>query len=299
MSQKKRKQKTARESRKIRKKETALETTRRQIREHWNSYASNWSKHADQFSRDQHYEWMSGFLTNNQRVLEIGTGDGTGTLAIHRNTPTVVSIDHNPGCQDIAEEKLIAAGVTVKRERRSTVDIHGQSIRLKYSPPRSSVSDGEVLLIEGDIGNDDELALEEWLISLPKFDAVVCWNIGTYTVLHNSYGTPEEYRLRTQRVTYRLADRILRPGGIVHIIDRGPVALNKALGIDIEEALLEVHRAQASGTSLIVDASGIASRSFQLPLDESGIVMKFEDETGAVSPVTGEVAFWSVILRKP
>ena len=298
MSNKKRKQKAARSVRNGRKNDVAAESVRLLVEDDWKSYALNWSKHAERFRSAGHYVWMAGFLEQFGRVLEIGTGEGSGTIAIFQNGSTVISVDHNPICQDVAEARLVDTGIPVSRERCSKINADEKGFRVTYAAPQLEIVDGEVLLIEGDVGNDDEKELEEWLFTLPRFDAIACWNIGTYTALHSSVGTPVEYRLRTQNVVYELADRILRPGGVLHIVDRGPVSSEANLENDTE-GLLECHRDQASVTSLSVDPASVSRRNFILPPEETGITMKHKNESGDFVPVTGEMVFWSVLARKP
>tara|TARA_R110002096_G_scaffold252595_4_gene445489 strand:- start:693 stop:1589 length:897 start_codon:yes stop_codon:yes gene_type:complete len=298
MTNKKRNRKAARAARKKRKKDAAAEDLLSEVEKNWNPYAKNWSKHADHFRLTGYYDWMASFLKQFHRVFEIGTGDGSGTVALARNGSTVVSVDHNPKCQDIAEVRLASAGISTTRERRGKINSVGQGYRMTYSKPMSMVIDGEVLLLEGDVGNDHDTELSEWLLSSPKFDAIACWNIGTYTALHQSFGTPQEYRLRTQNVTYELAECILRPGGVLHIIDRGQTPTDSTRATCIE-GLLECHRDQASVTSLLVDSKSVEARQFVQPSEDTGIVMKRKDDTDNFQVEAGEMAFWSIIARKP
>jgi hypothetical protein len=135
-------------------------------------------------------------------------------------------------------------------------------------------------------------------LASPKFDAIACWNIGTYTALHQSFGTPQQFRLRTQNIAYQLADLILRPGGVVHIIDRSLVPTEANLDSDVQ-GLLDCHRDQASVTSLVVDPNSVAIRRYVQPAEDTGIVMKREEETGVSQTEAGEMAFCSILATKP
>jgi len=298
MSNKKRNQKAARAARNRRKKDAAAEALRPLVEDNWRPYAVNWSKHAGQFGPPGHYDWMAGFIKQFGRVLEIGTGEGSGTVAIFRNGSTVISVDHNPICQDKAEALLANTGIPTKRERRGQINACGQGCRMTYTAPQSDIVDGEVLLIEGDVGNDDDQELVKWLLDSPRFDAIACWNIGTYTALHSSFGTPKEYRLRTQNIAYELAERILRPGGVLHLIDRGPASTEENFVSDTQ-GLLDCHRDQASVTSLLVDPTSVATRHFIPPSAETGITMKYRDESDNFQSATGEMVFWSILAAKP
>jgi predicted methyltransferase len=58
--------------------------------------------------------------------------------------------------------------------------------------------------------------------------------------------TPDEHRLAVQTLVYRLADRVLRPGGVLQVVDR----MSEPLGEALAAGILRVQRAQSKGTSL-------------------------------------------------
>jgi len=105
-----------------------------------------------------------------------------------------------------------------------------------------------VNLFEGDILTDDEV--EEFLCTQPKFDAVAVWLVGTHPLRFECYNIHElniqntgDYRLFVQNKAYELANRILRIGGVLHIIDRGEIPTTEELRNDC----LNSHREQANG----------------------------------------------------
>jgi SAM-dependent methyltransferase len=298
MTDKRRKQKAARASRNRRKRNEKANLIQAAVEDCWSSYATNWQHHSDQFRLGGHYQWMAGFLKNRERILEIGTGDGSGTVALFQNGSTVLSIDHNPKCHDIAEASFAAAGIAARREQRGKIQTAEAGFRIKYAAPQSTLMQGEVLLLEGDVANDDEAVLEEWLLDLPPFDAVACWNIGTYSVLVDSYGTPPQYRLRVQNVVYEIANRVLRPGGVLHIVDRGPAPSETQKDTFID-GLLDCHLDQASVTSLTIERKSIVSRQFLLASDESEITMKQKSDSGEFERSNSEMVFWSILATKP
>lgn len=298
MSSKKRKQKAARATRNKRKRDEKTALAQELVEDCWNSYAIKWGHHSECFRIGEHYKWMAGFMQKRDRILEIGTGDGAGTVALFQNCSTLLSIDHNPKCLDIAHVRLSEAGIPVRLERRGEIQITETGFRIEYATPQSVVAKDEVLLMEGDIANDDDVGLEQWLASLPEFDAIACWNIGTYSLLVDSFGTPSEYRLRTQNVAYELADRILRPGGVFHIVDRAPANVQTQHDA-LVNGLVECHRDQARGTSLTIDAASIARRNFTLDADRTGIVMKNKDESGQFTDSSNEMVFLSIFATKP
>jgi len=104
---------------------------------------------------------------------------------------------------------------------------------------------GCALLVEGNVLTDPEL--QEWLRSFGQLDVIVCWCIGIHQAVHFNTllgyrNTKEEtYRLRVQNAFYDFAGNILRPTGLLHIVDR--------LGSDSRdqrESIAEAHREQAS-----------------------------------------------------
>jgi predicted O-methyltransferase YrrM len=122
MNKKRRADKAARRQRNQRKREAlaaAVEGPLNQVRE---QYANNWAiGHAAHFKAQGHYEWMAGFLDGCPRIVEVGTGDGSGTIALCRRGAVVVSIEKNPFCLQVAERNLREAGIPVIAEPRGTV----------------------------------------------------------------------------------------------------------------------------------------------------------------------------------
>ncbi len=58
--------------------------------------------------------------------------------------------------------------------------------------------------------------------------------------------TADEARLALQTLVYRLADRVLRDGGVLQVVDRFPEPFDEARSTGI----VRLQRAQARGTSL-------------------------------------------------
>jgi SAM-dependent methyltransferase len=268
------------------------------INEHRRFYARTWEKaQAHKFEQDAHYEWMASFLEGYQTVLEIGTGTGEGTRALLERGHTVISIDENPECIKLAHNRIASTGREVVYEARERLIVAENGYTIQYSVPQSSPVVKGALLLDGDIINDPELLT--WLEKLSPIDAVVCWLIGTHEArpantlfLRRRVNNPGEYRLCVQNRVYEVADKVLRPEGVVHIVDRGE-QLTKSL----EEDVLNAHRDQASVTSLNVES--IDYRLYQEPDAEKKIPM---GETLGVSgrvPQDYNPAIISIIARKP
>jgi hypothetical protein len=85
-------------------------------------------------------------------------------------------------------------------------------------------------------------------------DAVTCWLLDLRAARPEvveklramGLRTPEEHRLAVQTLVYRLADRVLRPGGVLQIVDR----TDEPFGESLAAGMVRLQRAQSRGTSL-------------------------------------------------
>jgi len=153
------------------------------------------------------------------------------------------------------------------------------------------------MILEADVLNDPRLV--EWLREVGPFDGVACWLVGSHglrSLYMNEDGTtvrkPTLYRLQVQNRVYELADSILRPGGILHVVDRGTMPSDE----EKKRSLLESHREQASPTSLVVESADWRPvESFDTP---GGVKMEPGEVSRKDPPERVEWAFESVISRK-
>ena len=269
------------------------------IRENRLSYARRWGRyHASKFEQDGHYEWMASFLGGHRVVLEIGTGTAQGTKALLEKGHTVISIDENPECLKIAERFLLSEGYKVTYEPREEIRIEHDGYSIDYHAPESPLIEGGALLLEGDVLNDPELLA--WLTKLPV-DAVVCWLLGTHearphnTIFHSiKVGNPGEYRLRVQNRIYEIADKVLKPGGILHIVDRGEAPAEDE---SLDEDTLTAHRDQASVTTLEVESTDY--RLYEEPTDPKALPMGLTLGLSGRMPTNYRPALVSITSRKP
>lgn len=218
---------------------------------HRKQYLAKWTSTTRAIEQDGHYAWMSSFLTGRDRVLEIGTGTGASTLAIAKTARALVGIDENPLCVDETEELLRAAEVPVTRERRERAyRASPDSYGITYSRPQARLGDG-VVLLEGDLVNDEHLI--EWLRQSGPFDAIACWCIGTHgarqfnEAISTRARNEKEYRFLVQNRVYEVADEILRPGGILHVVDRCPIEITDAA----RTMMVQVHDEQVDRKSVV------------------------------------------------
>lgn len=197
-------------------------------------YATRWNLSASHHTEGGDYAWMAGFVRGYDRVVEIGTGTGQSTGILLDHGHSVISVDENPVCIHMAASYLAArrqsATVATERAHRALVRDAPQHIpeahAVLYAPVANAVDPacGSALLLEGNVLIDPMLI--SWLTHLPPRDAIVCWLIGIHEAVHFhsqlGYGgtDPRMYRIRVHNEIYKLADKILRPGGILHIVDR-------------------------------------------------------------------------------
>jgi hypothetical protein len=86
-----------------------------------------------------------------------------------------------------------------------------------------------------------------------RLDAVTCWLLDVTRAKADAQTrlramglrTPDEHRLAVQTLVYRLADRVLRPGGVLQVVDRTKEPLGEALAA----GMVRLQRAQAKGTT--------------------------------------------------
>lgn len=217
------------------------------------AYIKSWGINSEGHLAQGHYPWMAERVKGFPRTLEIGCGVGHSTLALLQQGHTVVCVEENPQCIAATRKRLADEGFCVEVIARETpVSLDENAYRLIYSEiPEAPEAD--CLLIEGDALNDP--ALEAWLERQPKFDAVACWLLGTHDARGHNVAidlalmpTAYEHRIFVQNRVYEIADRILRSGGVLSVIDRAQTPTTQ----DMVEKLLQHHREQASVTSLVV-----------------------------------------------
>ncbi|MFA5061687.1 MAG: hypothetical protein WC526_00895 [Patescibacteria group bacterium] len=240
---------------------------------------------------------MASFVRGFPRVLEIGTGVGNGTIVLLRDGHAVVSIDENPDCLAAAMGRIQHAGFPCVCLTRGTVhqEIHGH--RIEYDEVDTAPASEGATLIEADLVNDPRWV--SWVKALLPFDAVVCWLAGSHrarplNVALTGIGSPQELRLSVQNRAYTLADEVLRPGGVLHVVDRRePMANHELLRSDA----LRAHREQASPTNLVIADDAIEERLYEEPRD-GGVEMIVSAGISGRMPDMTQLALTSIISRR-
>ncbi len=261
-------------------------------------YAREWGTgNAQQFGTQGHYDWMAGFLRGRNNVLEIGTGSGSGTLALLAAGHTVVSIDENPECLKLARQKLNTAGHAATYESREIIEPDQGTYRVRYRKSASAFPAAGALLLEGDVLNDP--ALIEWIDAHRQFDAIACWLMGTYfertrntAIAELAIANPGDYRLRVHRALSEMASRILPRGGVLHLVDRGAPP-------DSELAIQQHRNYQAfltAGTTFTVVSMDYVR--YDEPRADAGPAIKLTPSSPGQNAEPADTTFISVLFQK-
>ncbi|MBA1254775.1 class I SAM-dependent methyltransferase [Pseudomonas carnis] len=273
----------------------------RDLEHYRHEYVENWSVNSKDHEEHGHYTWMARQVAGYRHVLEIGCGTGQSTLALLGNGHTVICIEENPYCIDATRTAVDAAGYRVAVLHRATArsfvgDDH--SYHLDFENDIPDAPDADCLIIEGDALGDE--ALEAWLRRQPKFDAVVCWLLGTHFARGHNVAidtsvikTAFEHRIFVQNHVYEVADEVLRSGGILNVIDREQNPDTE----EMKRGVLDSHRDQASVTSLKVQ--GLSSTPYIEPQAPGAMRMQLTLPPGASPTDAPSLVLLSVTSVKP
>jgi hypothetical protein len=97
------------------------------------------------------------------------------------------------------------------------------------------------VLAQGDFTGEPVDAVTCWLLDLRAAKPEVVEKLRAMGLR-----TPDEHRLAVQTLVYRLADRVLRPGGVLQVVDR----MLEPFGESLATGMMRLQRAQARGTRL-------------------------------------------------
>lgn len=106
---------------------------------------------------------------------------------------------------------------------------------------RAVAVDADAVLAQGAFGGEPVDAVTCWLLEPPAGSGA-----GAEKLRAMGLRSADEARLALQTLVYRLADRVLRSGGVLQVVDRFPEALDEARSTGI----MRLQRAQARGTSM-------------------------------------------------
>jgi SAM-dependent methyltransferase len=264
-------------------------------------YAKNWKATSRDHYEQRDYRWMAEILEpfSPKRIFDVGCGSGHGLLALFDVLGPdlqIVSVDENAACLDVANQTLGAAGISVDAIKRLETVVTPLGYELVTTPIAKPLT-AQCTLIESDICNDSSLELT--LSASERFDAVTIWLTGTHmmrksnaNVMKRSIRSEGSHRLYVQNKVYELADQLLKPGGVLQVVDRGEAPTSELL----REDDLRAHREQASVASLQV--MDLKYKSYE-PLRGNRTPMRGTPGTSGRVPVTFELALTSVVSIKP
>jgi SAM-dependent methyltransferase len=265
-------------------------------------YLRNWDRNASSMENQGGYLWMAKKLEpyKPKRIFDVGSGDGRG-LATLWNTfkpDLIFSIDENWECLTASEGRLKKLGSPTRVVPRLKVQMQSEKHYLLNTKLNMLPRENGVFLVESDFLTDPEL--NNFLQEIPPFDAVTVWLIGTHLVRQNCLNIAPlqmkdngEYRLKVQNRAYELADKILRPGGVLQIVDRGEEPSTQLLKDDT----MNSHRDQASVTSLQVKEMDYML--YQEVETSNRVTMVATPGTSGVIRENPKLAILSVISTKP
>jgi hypothetical protein len=111
-------------------------------------------------------------------------------------------------------------------------------------------ADAAAVLAPGEFRGDPVDAVTCWLLEAPKRPDVAA------RLDAMGLRSEDEARLALQTLVYRLADRVLRPGGVLQVVDRMDDAFDESLATGV----MRLQRAQSRGTTL--EFASIDARPF-------------------------------------
>lgn len=263
-------------------------------------YAGKWRESAANLEDQGAYDWMAGLLDQfaPRNIFDIGCGTGNGIVALLKRFPKtrIVSVDENTEVIKIAKERIESFGARVNVVRRLRDKATGErSHALSVERGKLRITPG-VNLIECDILEDPEI--DAFLKSQRKFDAITVWLIGSHLLryhegdsLRDTISSPNDYRLHVQAVAFGLATFLLRRGGVLHIVDRGPTPRTP----EMQENLLAMPRRLVADAGGFLQAPQLKYRAYGESVAENAVRMV--DNSGNMVP-TGNLALVSVTAVK-
>ena len=266
------------------------------------AYNRRWQTNSAAFEAQGCYSWTASIaLTRAPSLLmDVGCGDGRGIKALLQtpagNSLRVIGIDENISCLRAAAGNLRSTGFSVELLDRTQVEITYGKHSYTYGPI-APIGQSQVTLLQSDILTDPHL--ESYIQSLGKLDAITVWLIGTHfdrdncaDIAHLHIASSRDYRLRVQNSVYAQADRLLKTGGVLQIVDRGEVPKTQLLIDDT----LNAHRDQASVTSLTV--TELKFMEYQEPITQIRVAMQPSPGTSGRVPDLTQTAMTSVLSTR-
>lgn len=209
------------------------QTLKNQMQSSERSYAKRWEKSSDLIRKRKGYVWMADFVKGHDKILEIGCGNGNGTLELAKKGHKIVCIEENINCIKMASKKLQQYNINYKSIRRGTVIDKKGLYNIKYKDTLKGYEPSvQVYIIEGNIfsfqSNEDK-SLYNWLLDVAPFDGIVCWLIGAHELeMFNSLifkqpnfkGNFVSNRENIHSLVAQNKNALVREDGVIHFVDR-------------------------------------------------------------------------------
>jgi SAM-dependent methyltransferase len=195
-------------------------------------YASSWGENAATYEAQGIYAKLASELGSQPgivKVLDMGSGLGQGLAALAAELPEegrlIAGVDENPYCVAAAVDRL---GLTPNSSlhRRLKPDLRhdetfGTVIRKGRIP-----DPGPITVINADFMIKDE-SFDAWLDLHGPFDAITMWFTGvhkarvlTKVAAEHELQSDAHHREILEAAQFSLASKHLRPGGVVHLVNR-------------------------------------------------------------------------------
>jgi hypothetical protein len=174
----------------------------------------------------------------------------------------------------------------VKKISRGNIRPQNNSFSVDYLAIADvKISDFDIILIEGNFLNDPHL---DGFLAHHKFDAVICWLIGTQgnNIQENQrfkeyqISSLGDYRLHVQNKIYSESHKWLRSGGIANFVDRGQSLDNQILIDD----MIDSHKDQSRDTHMNVNPDSFKRIEFDPSLIQGGMGYVFTPGTLGIIP---------------
>lgn len=264
-------------------------------------YSKHWATSSEHFFEEDYYDWMADQLSpyNPEKIFDLGAGSGNGIVELYNRFNSenlhIISIDENIKCLENASRNIFEKlNIEPFLQARINPVFRGEIHRYQYEPIKYP-PDSKIVLLESDFLS--EPCLDDVVEISGNLDAVTVWLLGTHEQRHacfhilNQIDSSGEYRLKVQNKAFKFADKILRSGGVLQVVDRGELPEEDFL---IEDCIRS-YKDQASVTDL--EFENLNSIEYQEP--DRGIKMELTlGESGRV-PENYKLGLTSVIFKKP
>lgn len=226
-------------------------------------YAKGWKEDSKYMSIDGHYNWMMEQLGTQKLVIEIGCGAGVSTLALAKKSK-VVCIESNANLVEISNSYLLSNNISSQIVECSEL----------------ADSTAQVTIVNCDFFDK---SLEKYLKSVEP-TAIVCWLIGAApeTVAKNittdksieNFTVLEmrAYREKLHQRIYKLGVNLLKPQGMIHIVDRSMILSWNEKDAS-RMAVVEFH-SELAGADYLIEKDNACLRRVPKKVARSSISMK-------------------------